>query len=530
MNRIRSIQFKDHPVLGNLFLDFCDPNGNPVDTVIIAGENGTGKSTVLDALYSFAFGGPDYCGEIDLIYENKNVSLTLDYENMGVSGRQELMLSDHQDTHTFAAGFKDNSPYKVSVIYSRAAINFRSEKVVQVGSKCLDENKDSRCSDENLATEIAHLLVDIDAQDNADVVQEYEKRQMANLPTEGILTHPRLSRFTRAFQSIFDDLMFERIDTRDGGKEILFSKGKNLFSLEGLSSGEKQIVYRGSFLLEDVNSLRGAFVLIDEPEISLHPSWQEKIMDYYKGIFTDEKGNQTSQIFVVTHSPFIIHNKNRTDDKVIILKRDADGRIVVSDKQEYYKCTSVEAAQDAFGLASFLASMSEDRLAVYLEGSTDELYFRKATEVYNLKLPFAFENIGIVDERGQDKKSGKDNLKKFEEAVIRRKLPFKTVCLYDWDAKVDARLENNVYICSLPKYDNTKGMKKGIENALVLDDINMTRFYTLSDEVDYGEIKYKFEKKLFCKYICEELDIESQKKVFVHLKEMIEELLQFFER
>ena len=31
-----------------------------------------------------------------------------------------------------------------------------------------------------------------------------------------------------------------------------------------------------------------------------------KIMDYYKRIFTDKNGNQTSQIFAVTHSPFAV--------------------------------------------------------------------------------------------------------------------------------------------------------------------------------------------------------------------------------
>lgn len=75
-----------------------------------------------------------------------------------------------------------------------------------------------------------------------------------------------------------------------------------------MSSGEKQIIYRGGFLLKDAAAMNGAFVFIDEPEISLHPRWQ-KIMDYYKGIFTDENGIQTSQIFVVTHSRLLFTMK-----------------------------------------------------------------------------------------------------------------------------------------------------------------------------------------------------------------------------
>ena len=55
-------------------------------------------------------------------------------------------------------------------------------------------------------------------------------------------------------------------------------------NLEDEIKRSKQIVYRGCFLLKDVNSISGAFVFIDEPEISMHPNWQSRIMDYYKGI------------------------------------------------------------------------------------------------------------------------------------------------------------------------------------------------------------------------------------------------------
>lgn len=52
MTKIRKITFRDHPMLGNLTLDFCDENGKAVDTIIFAGENGSGKSTILNAIYN----------------------------------------------------------------------------------------------------------------------------------------------------------------------------------------------------------------------------------------------------------------------------------------------------------------------------------------------------------------------------------------------------------------------------------------------------------------------------------------------
>ena len=45
-----------------------------------------------------------------------------------------------------------------------------------------------------------------------------------------------------------------------------------------------------------------SLILMDEPEISLHLSWQEKLLDEITRV------NESSQIIVVTHSPAILMN------------------------------------------------------------------------------------------------------------------------------------------------------------------------------------------------------------------------------
>ena len=61
-------------------------------------------------------------------------------------------------------------------------------------------------------------------------------------------------------------------------------------SINELSSGEKQIVFRGGLILQNLSKLEDSIMLFDEPEISLHPNWQMKIVDYYKKMVTDIEG------------------------------------------------------------------------------------------------------------------------------------------------------------------------------------------------------------------------------------------------
>jgi len=80
-----------------------------------------------------------------------------------------------------------------------------------------------------------------------------------------------MHRFTEAFEIVFgEDLKLDKIVNNI---TPIFTKQSGFEEIEiyNLSSGEKQIIFRGAFLLEDKNSLKGSLVLIDEPEISMHP-------------------------------------------------------------------------------------------------------------------------------------------------------------------------------------------------------------------------------------------------------------------
>lgn len=87
-------------------------------------------------------------------------------------------------------------------------------------------------------------------------------------------------------------------------KNILTIKMDNgtSISMDRLSSGEKQILiifYRLLFQTEP-----GSLAIIDEPEISLHVSWQQQIGKY----FAEIAKLRELHILVATHAPSIIHD------------------------------------------------------------------------------------------------------------------------------------------------------------------------------------------------------------------------------
>lgn len=518
MTKLRRIKFKEHPVLGNIELDFCDKNNKAVDTVIIAGENGTGKTIILNCFYDMCQSngyGVDCLEEVELEQDGKIYFIRFSRKDRDVS-----IFKDTNGMENIWSYFKNT--YIPNAVFSSTEINFTTKGVNSITSNDLDTNSKSCKTDINMAQETEQLLVDIYDADNSvigDNCRKYGQVRLAEIDDD-----LRINRFSSAFNSMFEDVEFSTISNENNRKVIYFKKNNQLIPIESLSSGEKQIIYRGCFLLRDKEALKGAFVLIDEPEISMHPSWQKKIMDYYKNIFTDEEGNQTSQIFAVTHSPFIIHNEHRANDKVIVLSRNEDGKVEVSDKPEYFKAESIEVVEDSFHIDEF----RNDKPIAFVEGKTDEQYFNKAVEVFGMEVPFEFKTVGSHDKNGKAKNTGDGSVKKVFDLLSGVGLNKMNVCLVDCDSKFEDTVGSSIVLIKNPIFESSKGIVKGIENALVLDDIDIEEYYHEEKNSNgYGKenIRYKLNKTALCDYVCS-LDKNKQKEVLKNLKDIIEGIIK----
>ena len=82
------------------------------------------------------------------------------------------------------------------------------------------------------------------------------------------------------------------------------------FSIDNLSEGEKQMIL--SIGLSLVLNQSNLLFLLDEPDVSLHPKWQQDfITNFTNGL------NEESMAIITTHNPILIGSSNRTDIHII---------------------------------------------------------------------------------------------------------------------------------------------------------------------------------------------------------------------
>jgi len=105
-------------------------------------------------------------------------------------------------------------------------------------------------------------------------------------------------------QDIVNPMLFRKklIINAEEGLSVFFDDGKNI-PLERLSSGERHLLlmlYTMVFVASP-----GSLVIIDEPEISMHITWQQRLAS----LFMEICEARDIQVLMATHSPQVVHDK-----------------------------------------------------------------------------------------------------------------------------------------------------------------------------------------------------------------------------
>jgi predicted ATP-binding protein involved in virulence len=128
--------------------------------------------------------------------------------------------------------------------------------------------------------------------------------------------------------NIFKSLNMKiEFDSRDGEGNLFFRNKNNpseKFSIDKLSTGEKTLVSKVLYLY--LNNIKNKIILIDEPELSLHPSWQNRVLKLYETFAIENN----CQIIIATHSPHIIGSAKNEYIRILNINENS-GNIEVID-------------------------------------------------------------------------------------------------------------------------------------------------------------------------------------------------------
>ncbi len=306
LNQYRIIYFEtiNHSILGTMKLDFKNPKtGIPYDNIVFAGANGTGKTTILKIISTMLT--RDSKNEID--YKTNRGSELYKLKRSFLSGTILLrMVREKNDT--------------LDIKYLNGEISYRTRVLGQPHSSAFRiANIESRDSLKTDTYKTINHLIEKDSKVALQILtlnpMGLTKENMPNIKLR-ILSEFLLETFKMRISFLPSD---DDIDNRNNAHipQIINDDIGSAFSIEDLSSGEREILSRMLFILKNDNFNDFITVFIDEPELSLHPRWQKEIMSAYKSLFS--KCKDYPQFFIATHSDHVLQ-KMFEDENTLIIK------------------------------------------------------------------------------------------------------------------------------------------------------------------------------------------------------------------
>ena len=193
---------------------------------------------------------------------------------------------------------------------------------------------------------------------------------------------------------IFPDYKFA--DKNESIPSNLFIElpSKEVITFNDLSSGEKEVFFILSFFIR--HNVENAIIVIDEPELHLHPELSRLLIRNIKSI---RKGNQ---IWIATHNSEIIDEAGR--DRVIYVARDLATRkakFVSGDNEE----DVIIQLKNLFGYSGYIGVAKN---LVFLEGDNSS----PDRKFYSTLFPKDNSNFKLIPS------SGSDNLNKINAAIL----------------------------------------------------------------------------------------------------------------
>lgn len=171
---------------------------------------------------------------------------------------------------------------------------------------------------------------------------------------------------------------------------IQLQKDGKTFLLNQASSGEVELI---NFILGlTTMGIYGSIIIVDEPELHLHPKW----INVLRGFFMEYAFRRKNQLMVVTHSGTFINS--RTYKFLTRVYKDETG------SSNIHQMKSVSSPSDK-ELLHFINATNNEKVffsdfVLMVEGDTDEIVFKRILETIKREQNYT-QNVEVMQIRGK---------------------------------------------------------------------------------------------------------------------------------
>ena len=302
--KIRKLKIKNYKIFKDIEFDFTDKNEKILDTIVFAGINGTGKTTLLQLIAKILIGEKlfrlfDFVS-LEVEFTNKETHIYSKFIENHKYGKdffaEQGFLTNNILNVVFNSEIQHNSISFLQEFIRKSKISF---KIAYFHNNIFPkQTNNNKKNTQKILNYIDYENFEHDLEVYfQEVIHDYlEKNRKLSFD---VVTKKRIAEINSYLNKLNVDTKIHDIK----GKKIIFENffGEKL-NINDLSDGEKQIYLRAIFL-NSLNLSEG-LLFVDEPELSLHPTWQSTVTNLYKN------AGENNQIFIATHSPHIISSTN----------------------------------------------------------------------------------------------------------------------------------------------------------------------------------------------------------------------------
>jgi len=282
--RIKRIEIEGYRgIRERLVLDLASPDGSPAPQFVLAGPNGSGKTSVLEAVLLAL-------GRADLLARDLPKDQRADHWRLSVPAGAtiKLVVQVHGQEHTIE--LTSASP-RSSIRVEEVAYFSSWRAPMLVGAvQPLGRGKRPADTENNRLWRLKQRIVD-----------ERAKTAFSSPSVSTDMGAGWLAKVNKAWQRLHGDASTRIIadlvdpDSPDAYADLFVVKGKRrLCSVDQVSSGEIELLSFAGWIA--LTGFADGLLVIDEPELHLHPEWQAGILPALRELAPD------AQFLVATHA------------------------------------------------------------------------------------------------------------------------------------------------------------------------------------------------------------------------------------